>query len=191
MKAFAAVVAVKRVQFALKVGDKERWATGPGAVRDIDPHVAVVPPAAIDCCPGGEAVLDQLSAAVEKQELVGRIVRHIDVRTTVVVEVGDHDTEPVALRFKPVFGGYVAEPLAALVLEQGVHQWLEPLRRAHVANDQRRESLAMRIVVERPIAVVAHVEIGLTVAVDVAPCGAGAPRIVLEAERLRNVNESA
>ena len=177
-----AEVLIERVQLALEVGHPHRRAGGAVVVADIGAHAAVVLPGIIHRGPRGQSLLLQFAAAVEEEEVVARVVADVNVGTAVAVEVRQNHSQPAPVGLKLVLRRHVAEALSVLVLEQGVDQWLELLRRTHVAGDARRLSLANRVVGERPIEVVAHVQVGEAVAVEVRPPGAGTPRDVREAE---------
>src|SRR5262245_22887885 len=70
-----------------------------------------------------------------------------------------------------------------------MHQWLEPLRGAHVPRDPDALTATDRVVRPRPVAVMGDVEVGEAVPVDIAPTGAGAPRVIPEVHALGYIDK--
>ena len=65
-----------------------------------------------------------------------------------------------------------------MIVPDGVCHGIEHLRRADIVRHVRRIALAKRMVGERPVDVLAQIEVGIAVAVQVCPGGAGAPEVM-------------
>jgi hypothetical protein len=150
----------------------------------------------------------------------GSVVGDVDVRPAVVVHVHQEDAQPLAevplaLRLpqavlgvliqvrqagvlgrrarqaQPGFVADVGERAVAVVAVQGVGAGVELPGGADVAGDVRGVTLAGGVVGERPVHVLADVQVGVAVAVQVTPGGAGAPEVVaLQPDGLGDLDEA-
>ena len=164
-----------------------------------------------------QAYLSRL-AAIQVEEIVGGVVGHVDVRLAVAVHVDEQHAEPLAVVLllirvpQPLFRrlahvreaivvfrlarhtqpGLVADIEKAAVTKisiQGVRASLE-LHRPTQVPFFGFAVLAMNVVVQRPVHVLADVKIGVAVAIQVSPGGAGAPEMLPEQTGLLcHVNE--
>src|SRR5262249_55014831 len=126
--------------------------------------------------------------AIEIEEVVGGIIADVDVGLAVAVDVHDQDAEAFAIVAKSGLLAYVAKGAVSVVAEQVMRQGVERLRRAHVAAGAVIAVGGM-VLLETPVHVLADVEIGIAVSIEVGPGGAGSPKAPRQAGFFGHVHE--
>src|SRR5262249_21715012 len=136
-------------------------------------------------------------------EVIDGVVGDVEIGLAVVVEIRSDDAEPfahihlfalVVLNADDAEAGLLAdlgEGAVAVVAEEQVGQAGEAAGRADVALNAGGIAFAGGVVGERPIDVLADVEVGIAVAIDVRPGGAGGPGDWLKPGGLRPFDQLA
>ena len=134
-------------------------------------------------------VFESTLAVVLIVEIPYRVVGDVEVHPAVIVEIGRHHPQALALRIEDAGrGGHVPEAAAAQVLVEPVGDAVV-VARITVGSDVLQ--LAVGTGFEAGLQVVGHVEIQVTVIVHVEKGGAGAPVGTTDAGFGRNVAEGS
>ena len=176
-----ALVAVQAVQLVLVVRYPQARLAGPVRVAGVHPHAAVGRATVVRGGPADHAHIDEADLPrrrlVHVQELVHGVVGDVHVRLAVAVHVHDEDAQPLA----PIVPAWIESGLLAHVDESPlpgvakelVGQAVELARRADVGG--LAVVLARRVLLPRPIDVLADVQVGEAVAVEIPEGGTRRP----------------
>ena len=134
-------------------------------------------------------------ALIQIKQVIHFVVGQIDVRQAIAVEIGDDDAQSLALlegvRSKNAgLLAYVRERAVAVVPVENVRQRFKSLGRTNV---RRLVGFvgARRVFLERPVDVMADVQIREPVAVQVGESGARAPEVIIQAGFLGDVDKAS
>src|SRR6185437_15610567 len=126
---------------------------------------------------------------VDVKETISRIVGDVDVRLAIAVNIHEQNAKSLAGVWpagpQASLDAHIGEGAVAVVAEELVSQAIEDLRRANI-----RRSAAARMIGERPVDVMADVQVGIAIAVEVRPAGAGTPRLRVQSRLARHIDES-
>ncbi len=132
----------------------------------------------ISCDAGFKPLFLQFSTPVHEQIIVVRVIGNVNIGHAVIVKICEHYPQSAADGTKPLVGSNVTKAVPFFVEKKRVDQRFELLGTADVLLDSERISLAHRMVGDGPVHVMADVEIGKAVTVDISPAGAGTPGMV-------------
>src|SRR5260370_42275105 len=115
---------------------------------------------------------------------MGSVIASVNVGVAVGVDVHNLQGQAFAVVLvgtrrgaQPGFLGHIGEGAVTVVFPQCMWPRLELLGWADVAGNSDRVAAALWVIVPRPVHVLADVEIGITVAVEISPGCAGAPEV--------------
>src|SRR5579872_3803375 len=146
LEVFASEIPIQAVKIALKIGNPESGPARSIEVAGIDSHAPVVVAGIIHSNSGKESFFFEFSTTVNEKKFIGGIIANVNVRAAIIVHIHENHAEPATFGLESLFERNVLERLATFVLEQGVHERLEFLRRANIPRDARNLSRATRVI---------------------------------------------
>src|SRR5262245_25009330 len=128
--------------------------------------------------------------SIEIEKVVRGVVADVDVGLAVTVDIDNEDAQPLAVVAQAGLLAHIAERAVAVIAKEAMRQGAESFRRANVAATAII-AIGGMVFFEGPVDILADVQIGVAVAIEVGPGGAGGPQAFGQTSFLGHIHKPA